>query len=85
MKEMSMLVWMTQLGISVAAPPVVFLFLALWLRSRFGLGVWCIWAALILGFICAVSGLRQSLKLMENMSKKHSPEKPSVPGFNEHT
>lgn len=85
MKELSMLVWLTQLGISVAAPPVVFLFAALWLRSRFGLGSWCIWLALALGILCAVSGLRQSLLLMERMSKKHSQDTPAVPGFNEHT
>ena len=85
MKDLSMLVWLTQAGISVAAPPVVFIMLALWLRERFGLGVWCLWTALILGMICAVSGLRQTLYLMEKMSKKNSPDTPTVPGFNEHT
>lgn len=85
MKDLSMLVWLTQAGLSVAAPPVVFILCALWLRDRFGLGIWCIWAALILGIICAVSGLRQTLQLMEKMSGKNDPEKPSVPSFNEHT
>lgn len=85
MKEMSMLVWLTQVGISVAAPPVVFLLGALWLRRQFGIGDWCIWTALVLGILCAVSGLRQSLQLMEKMAKKNSPDTPPVPGFNEHT
>lgn len=85
MKELSMLVWLSQVGISVAAPPVVFLLGALWLRSRFGLGNWCILVALGLGIICAVSGLRQSMLLMEKMAKKHSRKEPDVPGFNEHT
>lgn len=84
MKDLHMLVWLTQTGISVAAPPVVFLVIAVRLRDRFGLGAWCIWLALALGIICAVSGLRQSLHLMDNMAKKNSPETP-VPGFNEHT
>ena len=84
MKDLHMLVWLSQVGISVAAPPVVFILLALWLRERFGLGPWCIWAALILGIICAVSGLRQSLFLMEKMSKGNKKETPPVPGFNEH-
>lgn len=85
MKDLHMLVWLTQTGISVAAPPVVFLLGAIWLRDRFGVGVWCIWLALALGILCAVSGLRQSLQLMEKMAKKNSPEEPPVPGFNEHT
>ena len=85
MKDLHMLIWLTQAGISVAAPPVVFLLGAIWLRDRFGVGSWCIWLALALGIICAVSGLRQSLQLMEQMAKKNSPEEPRAPGFNEHT
>lgn len=85
MKDLHMLVWLTQAGISVAAPPVVFLLITIWIRDQYGLGGWCIWLALALGIICAVSGLRQSLELMERMAKKNSPETPPVPGFNEHT
>ena len=85
MKDLRMLVWLTQVGISVAAPPVVFLLLALWLRSRFALGAWCILAALALGMICAVSGLRQTLMLMEKMHRQNHRDDPPVPGFNEHT
>ena len=85
MKDLRMLVWLTQVGISVAAPLVVFLLSALWLRAQFGLGVWCVLAALALGMICAVSGLRQTLMLMEQMHKKNHQDPPAVPGFNEHT
>ena len=85
MKDLRMLVWLAQLGISVAAPPVVLLLLAVWLRNRFGLGPWCILAALALGLICAVSGLRQTLMLMEKMHKQNHKDTPAVPGFNEHT
>ena len=85
MKDLRMLVWLTQVGISVAAPPVVFLLGALWLRNRFGLGVWCILVALALGIICAVAGLRQTLMLMEKMHEKNHKDPPPVPGFNEHT
>lgn len=84
MKDLHMLVWLTQVGISVAAPPVVFLLIAVWLRNQFGLGVWCILVALALGLICAVSGLRQTLMLMEKMHQQNHKDPPSVPGFNEH-
>ena len=85
MKDLRMLVWLTQVGISVAAPLVVFLLIALWLRAQFGLGAWCILAAQALGMICALSGLRQTLMLMEQMHKKNHQDPPAVPGFNEHT
>lgn len=85
MKDLHMLVWLTQVGISVAAPPVVFLLAAVWLRNRFGLGIWCILTALVLGLICAVSGLRQTLMLMEKMHERNHKDPPATPGFNEHT
>lgn len=85
MKDLRMLVWLTQVGISVAAPLVVFLLIAIWLRNQFGLGAWCILTALILGLICAVSGLRQTLMLMEKMHQQNHKDPPPVPGFNEHT
>ena len=49
MKDLHMLVWLTQVGISVAAPPVVSLLIGFWLRNRFDLGAWCILVAFALG------------------------------------
>ena len=37
MKELNLLVWLTQLGISVAGPLAGFILLAVWLRQRFDL------------------------------------------------
>lgn len=81
-----MLVWITQLGISVAAPLAGFTLLGLWLRSRFSLGVWVVLICLALGLICAVNGLRSSLKLMEKLDKQNDKKSKSPPpiSFNEH-
>lgn len=86
MKELNMLVWITQLGISVAAPLAGFTLLGLWLRSRFSLGVWVVLICLALGLICAVNGLRSSLKLMEKLDKQNDKKSKSPPpiSFNEH-
>ena len=84
MKDLSMLVWLTQLGISVAAPLATFVLLALWLRQQFGLGMWIIWTALVLGGICAVSGFRQTLHLMEQMDSRNSKKQEPPIGFNDH-
>lgn len=87
MKEVNMLVWMTQLGISAAAPLAGFSLLGLWLRSRFSLGVWVVIVCIGLGLAGAVSGLRSSLRIMERMDesvkKGDSPPPPPV-SFNEH-
>lgn len=84
MKDLQMLVWLTQVGISVAAPLAAFVFCAVWLREQFGLGVWIIWVGLALGAVCAFSGFRQCLQLMDQMAnRKNKNEEPPV-GFNEH-
>ena len=40
MKNVTLLVWLTQLGLSVALPPAGFIFLAVWLRDSCGWGGW---------------------------------------------
>ncbi|MBQ8833961.1 MAG: AtpZ/AtpI family protein [Oscillospiraceae bacterium] len=84
MKDINMLVWLTQLGLSIAAPLAGFVLLALWLRSTFGLGSWVIWVGLALGLYSALAGFRQSLQAMERMSRDKKSQKPPPISFNEH-
>lgn len=83
MKEYSLLIWLTQLGLSVAAPLVCFIALALWLRSTFGWGSWVIWVGLFLGLNSAISGFRFCLKAMQQMSRD-SHKQPPLISFNDH-
>lgn len=83
MKNLGLLIWLTQLGISVAVPPATLILLAVWLRSRFQLGVWVIILGAVLGAVLAVDGLRQSLKSMDRMAKNGKEEKPPL-SFNDH-
>jgi len=78
-----MLVWLTQLGLSVAIPPAGFIFLALWLRDSCHWGDWVIWAGVGLGIFGAVEGFRSSLKAMDQMSGDKKKDPPPC-GFNEH-
>ena len=73
MKNVGLLVWLTQLGLSVAVPPAVFILLA----------VWVLIVGICVGIICAVDGLRVSLKAMERMSRDKKEEKPPL-SFNDH-
>ena len=84
MKNLSLLVWLTQLGISVAVPLAGFVLLAIWLQGRFGLGDWVIWTGIALGVVCAIDGLRTSLKAMARLAKNKPEEGPPPVAFNDH-
>ena len=84
MKNINLLIWLTQLGISVAAPLGGFILLGVWLRQRFDLGVWVVLAGVFLGVVCAVDGLRVSLRTMEKMSKDAEEDEPPPVSFNDH-
>ena len=82
-KEMSLFVFVTQLGLSVAVPLGSFIFLGIWLRQQFDLGIWVVLAGIFLGIVTAVDGLRSSLKAMERLSKDKKQDPPPV-SFNNH-
>ena len=83
MKNVSLLVWVTQLGFSVAFPLAGFILLGVWLHNRFGWGAWVILVGALIGMICAITGFRNSLKTMNRMASEKNQKKPPV-SFNEH-
>lgn len=84
MKDLTLLVWLTQLGLSVALPPAGFILLAVWLRDSYGWGDWVLWAGIGIGLICAADGLRTSLKAMSRISKGKRKDAPPAVCFNDH-
>ena len=84
MKNLNMLIWLTQLGVSVAVPLGGFIWLGIWLRQRFGLGVWVVLAGIFIGLVCAIDGMRVSLKAMERMAKSKKDAEPVPVSFNDH-
>ena len=84
MKDMKLLIWVTQLGLSVAAPLGGFILLAVWLRSRFQWGNWVIIVGAVLGAVCAAEGLLSSIRAMKRMTDQgKEPQDPPV-SFNDH-
>jgi hypothetical protein len=81
LKDLSMLVWLTQLGLSVAVSPALFVWLAVWLRDYWG--GWVLWAGIALALYTAVTGLLSSLRTMQQMSEKQEKDAPPV-AFNDH-
>ena len=83
MKNVNLLVWLTQLGLSVAVPLAGFIFLGIWLHNSCAWGQWIVWVGVILGVTTAADGLRQSIKAMERMSRENEKADPPV-SFNDH-
>ena len=83
MKDLQLLIWLTQLGLSTALPLAGFILLSVWLHQKFQWGIWVVIVGVVLGIICAVDGLRSSLKAMARMGKDKKESPPAV-GFNDH-
>ena len=49
MKDLNLLVWLSQLGLSFAVPLATFTILAVWLNRSCGWGTWVIWVGLVFG------------------------------------
>jgi len=65
-----MLIMLTQFGFSIAFPLAGFIFAALWLKNRFGLGNWVLIVGIVFGLVGAVDGFRTSIKAMDLLSGK---------------
>lgn len=85
MKALTILGWLGQLCLSTIAVLAGFILAAVWLRSRFDLGIWVVLVGTGLGLVCAVDGLRASLKALSCLTGD-KPEKKGPPpvSFNDH-
>lgn len=84
MKDITLLAWLTQLGLSVALPLGGFILLALWLRDALQWGDWVLWVGIALGLISAIDGLRISLKTLSQLSKRKKEDTPPPLSYNDH-
>lgn len=64
------LMWLTQLGLSLALPPVLCLWGAGWLTRRFGLGGWVYLAAIVLGIGASACTFIQFAQMLNRRNKK---------------
>ena len=85
MKELNLLVWLTQLGLSVAVPPLLLIWLGLWLNKDCGWGNWILWVCILAGAVLAIDGLRTSLKAMSRLSGSKRADDPPPVSFNDHS
>ena len=85
MKLLNLLLWVTQFGFSLVFPMCFFLYLASWLRQRFGLGMWIVVVFGILGLLTTVSTARTCLAAMRKAAEEASSRSDPPPtAFNDH-
>ena len=82
MKNLQLLTWLTQLGLSTAVPLAGFILLAVWLRNRFSLGIWVLFVGIGLGLISAIHGFLRNLQALDKVGRKKG-KKPPV-SYGEH-
>ena len=83
MKLLSLLLWVTQFGLSILFPLCFFLLLAVWLRQKFALGMWIIVVLGILGVLVTISTVRANLKAMLKAADEASSREPTPMAFND--
>lgn len=84
MKDLNLLIWLSQLGLSVAVPPFLMISLAIWLRDTCGWGAWVVWAGIVIGILMAIDGLWVSLQTMQRLSQDKKKDSPPPVSFNDH-
>ena len=71
---------LTQLGLSVVTPPILFVLGALWLQARFDVGDWVLLAAILLGIFSGVTSVfsfvrRETAREVRRETKERTGEK----------
>ena len=84
MKLWSLLIWVTQFGVSAVFPVCAFLLLGTWLQNRFGLGVWVIVLCGVLGLLTSARTVSVCLKALRKEAEGTPSEKDSTTAFNDH-
>ena len=84
MKLLSLLVWVGQFGFSAIFPTVFFLLVAVWLRGKFGFGMWIVAVFGVLGILTSISTTRSCLRSLQKAVQKASGEKTPPLSFNDH-
>ena len=73
-----------QLGFSLITPPVVLLWLAHWLQTKYSLGVWVTILALILGLLTSASTALQFCRKLTAKKEKDNDTPKTPRGYGDH-
>ena len=85
MKVLSLLMWVTQFGLSILFPPCFFLLLANWLQTKHGWGSWTTVVCGSLGVLIAISTAQANWRAMRKAAEELSDTKEPPVSFNDHS
>lgn len=85
MKILNLLMWVGQFGFSVIFPTIFFLLLAVWLRSKFDLGLWVLIVFGVVGILTSISTTKACMHSLRKAADELSGEKQRPVSFNDHT
>lgn len=84
MKILNLLMWVGQFGFSIIFPTVFFLYLAVWLQNKFGLGMWILVLCGILGVLTTISTAKSCLRSLRKAAEEASGSGEPPVSFNDH-
>lgn len=88
MKFLSLIMWVTQFGVSLVFPMCLFMWLGYWLCNRFGLGGWVMVVCGVIGFMTTISTVKSCWKSMMKLAAEASGRDPNQPppvAFDDHS
>ena len=84
MKQLNLILWVTQFGVSILFPICFFLLLSVWLQQKFDLGMWIVAVFGILGLLTSFSTARSCLRSLLKAAEEVSDSKEKPISFNDH-
>ena len=84
MKFLNLLMWVGQFGFSIIFPLLFFLYLAVWLQTKFALGMWIIILFGILGLLTTVSTVKSCIHALCKAAEEAGSSKERPISFNDH-
>ena len=84
MKFLNLLMWVTQFGVSLLFPLCFFLWLAYWLKGKFGLGLWIYGVLGFIGLMTSISTAKSCVRSMLKAADEASDRKEVPIAFNDH-
>ena len=75
-KDLGLISYITQLGLSVGAPIAGFTLIGVWLRNRYNLGSWFVALFCVIGLISGVHGFITELKAIQKRLNKKDKDVP---------
>jgi hypothetical protein len=82
MKDVKLLVWLSQLGLSTLLPPAACILLSVWLQKQLLWGDWVIVLGAVIGIVAGARGFFSILKTAQSLQK--DKKDPPPVSFNEH-